>query len=135
MARGFFYGYYLVAVAFVVFGLTNFWPIAFGGFRDSLMRDVGISAAQYGALFSAHSLMVAGSYAVGGVLAARGVRFILLLALGLYALGLLAISQAGSLLLLMLGFGFLLPTAISFGEIGGYALIVNWFRRNRGTDR
>ena len=133
MARRFFYGYYLVAVVFVVFGLTNFWPIAFGGFRDSLMRDVGISAAEYGALFSAHSLAVAGSYAIGGVIAARGVRLVLLLALGLYALGLVAIAQAGSFVLLMLGFGVLLPFAISFGEVGGYALIVNWFRRNRGT--
>ncbi|MEE2783871.1 MAG: MFS transporter [Pseudomonadota bacterium] len=133
MAKGFFYGYYLIAVVFVVFGLTNFWPIAFGGFRDSLMGDIGISATEFGALFSAHSLMVAGSYAVGGLLAARGVRLVLLLALGFYALGLLVLSQADSLLLLMLGFGFLLPTAISFGEVGGYALIVNWFHRDRGS--
>lgn len=128
-----FYGWWIVAAAFVVQWLTGMlWMQSYGAYMVLLVQDFGWSKA-----------MVAGAYALtrvesgilgplqGWMVDRFGSRLILSIGTVIFGVGFLLFSQVDSLLTFYLAF-----VMIALGSsLGGFATlnvsIVNWFNRHR----
>lgn len=133
--RPLFYGWVIVAVAFVVFAAINGVWASFAVFYVALVEEFGWSRATTAGAFSAYMAALGSTAWVAGWLADRfGPRRIMPLGSVILALGLAAASRLSEPWHLYLAYGGVIAFGHScVGFIPHLRLLSNWFDRRRGA--
>lgn len=134
MRRPFFYGWFLVAVAWVLYGF-GISPAyySWGFFAPEVIRDLGLSRAEMGYVFGLFTFLYSGVGPVAGMAISRwGVRAVMTFGALLAAAGFLLLSRMDSLLDGFLYYAVLGGLGIGLSTIlPCQTLATNWFVRYR----
>lgn len=130
-----FYGYYLVAVTFVLMALFNGCGVfAFSLFVKPLEASLGWGRGQVMAGFTLFYAMVGvASPLVGRFVDRHGARPVIPAGALLMSLGFLLVSRISVLPLFYLGYAIIGTGAAAMGPVPCSAIMSNWFKRRRGT--
>jgi len=130
-----FYGYYLVAVTFVLMALFNGCGVfVFSLFVKPLEASLGWGRGQVMAGFTIFYAMVGiASPLVGRFVDRHGVRPVIPIGALLMSLGFLLVSRMSVLPLFYLGYAIVGTGAAAMGPVPCSAVMSNWFKRRRGT--
>ncbi len=134
LRRPFYYGWAIVAVAWIIYGF-GISPAyySWGFFSPEMIEDLGFSRARTGAVFGLFTFLYSAvSPIVGGALRLTTLRTLMTLGSLSTALGLFLMSRADSLAECFLGFSILGGVGIGFSTIlPCQTLASNWFIRRR----
>jgi MFS family permease len=131
----FFYGWVIVAVAFVCFAVSYATWHSFAIFYVAILDEFGWTRAATAAAFSAFTIVYGLSSPLSGWLVDRfGPRVVFPLSALLLGIGLLLTPRLTSIWEFYLLFGVIAALGLSgLGTVPTYALLNNWFARKRGT--
>lgn len=131
----FFYGWVIVAVAFVCFGVGYTTWHSFSIFYVAILEEFGWSRAVTAGAFSVFTMVYGLNSMASGWLTDRfGPRRTLPLAALLLGAGLLMTTQLNSVWQFYLLFGVVAGIGLSgFGAVPIYVVLNNWFVKKRGT--
>jgi sugar phosphate permease len=130
-----FYGWVIVGVSTLVFAIVRGVNDSFGVFFVAWLEEFGWGRAAVAGVFSCARL-TEGAVSIGvGMLSDRfGLRRLVPLSACLAALGLVLASQAQSLWMLYVAYGFLFAIGYcGLGELSHVPVISHWFIKKRGT--
>ena len=129
-----FYGWFLLAAAFLIVATGYSMRYSFSVFYDDLLDEFGWSRASTSLAFSISLLVYGISSPIGGSLVDRlGPRKVLVFAGCILSTGLLAMSQMNALWYLYIVFGVVMAIGVnSAGFATQYAYMPNWFVLRRG---
>ncbi len=112
----------------VAFGIAY----SYGAFMEELRADFGAGRAVGAVFFSITSLLYFGLGAVSGMASDRfGPRRVLLAGAAALGIGLVVTSQAGSLLVALVGYGLGVGIGVACAYVPMVALVGGWFERRR----
>lgn len=130
-----YYGWIVVAVAFVTLALAFVVWNAFSVFLVAICADFGWSRGEVSLAFAAFTIVYGLAAPFTGAAVDRfGPRLVMPVGAFLLAGGLLGTSQISELWQLFLAYGLL--TAVGVSSIGtsvNFSVLANWFSRRRGT--
>lgn len=131
----FFYGWIIVAVAFVCFAVGYATWHSFAIFYVAILDEFGWTRAATAAAFSTFTVVYGLSSPLSGWLVDRfGPRTVFPISALLLGVGLLLTPRLSSLWEFYLLFGVIAALGLSgFGTVPTYTLLNNWFARKRGT--
>jgi MFS family permease len=131
--HGIFYGYFVVAAAFLI--MVVMWTVfyAFGVFFKPILNEFGWSRAMTSGAFSLCSItMGLLGIAMGGLNDRFGPRMVMSVCGLLLGIGYLLMSQLEALWQLYLSFGLILGTGMGGGFVPLMTTVVRWFVLRRG---
>jgi MFS family permease len=128
-----FYGWRLVAVAWVLYGFSVPAFYSWGFFLPEVIKELGISRTQAGQIFGVYAFVGAAvSPIVGWALGRFGIRRVAPLGFLASAVGFWLTSRAHSATELYLSFGVLTPVTHAFATLlPAQTLASNWFLKKR----
>lgn len=131
----FFYGWIIVAVAFVCFAIGYATWHSFSIFYIAILDEFGWTRAETAAAFSTFTIVYGLSSPLSGWLVDRfGPRKVFPLSALLLGLGLFLTQRLNTQWEFYLLFGVVAALGLSgFGTVPTYALLNNWFAKKRGT--
>jgi MFS transporter, OFA family, oxalate/formate antiporter len=133
VAGDFYYGWVVVVACFLVTGVVFGITYSFGVYLDPLASTFHTSTARTSIVFGTQLFVLyAAAAPMGGVVEWLGPRRGLVLAAALLGGGMVAGSQADSLLLLVLTYSIVTGMGLSIAFVIGYATPPQWFQRRRG---
>jgi MFS family permease len=128
-----FYGWIVVAAAFLVLFMAYGTQYAFGVFFTALVDEFGWSRASLSGVFSLYAFVYAAFALVAGRLTDRwGPRAVISLGGALLGLGLAAMSQVRALWQPYLLYGAVAALGMSTAYVPCNATVAKWFTRRRG---
>ncbi len=128
-----FYGWVIVASAFVIMFLGFGVAYAFASFFTSLQSEFDASRGDISLIFSICGFLYFGLGAFSGPIADRfGPRWIILAGMIFIAGGLLLASQANSLWQVYLTYGLAVGIGVGFSYVPAIGAVQPWFVRRRG---
>lgn len=130
-----FYGYYLVAVTFIILVLFSGCGVfAFSLFVRPLEASLGWGRGQVMAGFTLFYLMVGiGSPVAGRFVDRYGARPVIPVGAAMMGLGFVLVSRMSDLYLFYLGYVIIGIGSAAMGLVPCSAVVSNWFKRKRGT--
>ena len=130
---GLFYGYIVVAVAFIILVVVSGVHYAFGVFMKPMLTELGWSRAIISGAFSL-SWIVQGflSIVMGGLNDKFGPRIVLILSSFLRALGYILMSQVDTVWQLYLFYGIIIGIGMGGAVIPLMSTVARWFVERRG---
>jgi MFS family permease len=128
-----FYGWFVVAAAFVV-TFTGFGSAyTFSSFVESLQRDFGASRGSVSLVFSFAGFLYFGLGVISGPLADRwGARNLAALGMGLVGLGLALASQAQTIVQVYAAYSIGVGAGVGCAYVPTLGAVQRWFVRRRG---
>ncbi|MBT3373530.1 MAG: MFS transporter [Rhodospirillaceae bacterium] len=133
MDQRFFFGWFVVAAAFMVLLLGFGVAYSFASFFDGLEADFAASRGDISLIFSIAGFLYFSLGAVSGPLSDRlGSRPVVAFGIVLIAVGLLASSFAQSLWHIYLSYGVAVGVGIGFSYVPSVGVLQRWFVRRRG---
>ena len=132
--RGFYYGWIVLAIAFLISFFSAGINQGFGVFIKPMIDDFGWSRADISLSISIFAIMSAVVPPIAGRISDRyGPRSVLTVGVALNALGMVLMATANSLLEVYLFYGVLIGAGFGFTGIAATtALLSRWFVRRRG---
>ena len=130
----FFYGWFLVAVAWVIYGFgISPGYYSWGFFSPEIINDLKLTRAQTGAVFGVFTFMYSGIGPITGMAISRwGTRTVMVVGSLIAAVGFLLLPRADSLLECFIYYGVLAGTGIGLSTIlPCQTLATNWFTKYR----
>lgn len=131
--EGFYYGYVIAGLAFLL--MVVMWGpyYSFGIFFNPLLAEFGLTRAQVSGVFSL-SFLLSGILGMGtGKLNDRfGPRVILSVLSVFLGLGYFLMSRVGAIWQLYLAYGIILAIGMSAGFVPLSSVVARWFKRSRG---
>jgi MFS family permease len=129
-----YYGWIVTAACFIAVLAVFSINFSFGVFFDYILTDLGRSRADTSLVFSLQTMSLYLSAAVlGSVVDRYGTRPLLLGGAGLLGAGMLATTQATSLIHLYLSYGVIAGLGMGIVYVIGYTTVPRWFDRRRGV--
>ncbi len=133
MDQRFFFGWFVVAAAFMVLLLGFGVAYSFASFFDGLEADFQASRGDISLIFSIAGFLYFSLGAISGPLSDRlGSRPVVAFGIVLIAIGLLASSLAQSLWHIYLSYGVAVGIGIGFSYVPSVGVLQRWFVRRRG---
>ncbi|OGL19507.1 MAG: hypothetical protein A3K12_02995 [Candidatus Rokubacteria bacterium RIFCSPLOWO2_12_FULL_71_19] len=133
MTRPLFYGWVVVAGAFVVLFLAYGAQYAFGVFFAALLEEFGLSRASLAGAFSLYAFVYSGCGALSGRLTdGLGPRAVIALGGGFLGLGLMGMSQVSAIWHPFVLYGIVAALGMSTAYVPCSATVVRWFVEQRG---
>ena len=133
MGQRFFFGWFVVAAAFVILLLGFGVAYSFASFFDGLETDFQAARGDISLIFSIAGFLYFSLGAVSGPLSDRlGARPVVAFGMILIALGLLVSSFAQSLWQVYLSYGVAVGVGIGFAYVPSVSVLQRWFVRRRG---
>ncbi len=134
MSGRLFYGWVVVAGAFVVLFLAYGAQYAFGVFFSALLKEFGWSRASLSGAFSLYAFTYAACAVLAGRLTDRlGPRSVIALGGALLGLGLMGMSRVTALWEPFVLYGFVAGLGMSTAYVPCSATVVRWFVERRGV--
>ena len=131
--RRFFYGWVVVACAFIILCVTYGIQFSFGVFMPSISADTGWDRASLSLPYSLYVFVYSALGVVSGRLTDRlGPRIVLTVGGCLLGAGLMLVSRVHSLWHLYVVFGLIAAAGMSAAYVPCNATVVRWFMRKRG---
>jgi MFS family permease len=128
-----FYGWVVVAGAFLILFMAYGTQYAFGVFFAALVDEFGWSRASLSGVFSLYAFMYSGFALVSGRLTDRcGPRAVIATGGGILGLGLIVMSRVDALWQLYLCYGLVAALGMSTAYVPCNATVAKWFTRRRG---
>jgi MFS family permease len=128
-----FYGWTVVAAAFLVLFMAYGTQYAFGVFFAALVDEFGWSRASLSGVFSLYAAVYSGFALVAGRLTDRwGPRTVIGIGGALLGAGLVAMSRVGALWQPYVLYGTVAALGMSTAYVPCHATVVRWFTRRRG---
>lgn len=128
-----YYGWVVVVACFLASGVVFGMTYSFGVFLDPLATTFDASTARISLVFGVQLFVLyVAAPPMGGLAEWFGARRGLVLAAALLGGGMLAGSQADSLLVLVLAYSVVTGVGMSLAFVVGYATPPQWFQRRRG---
>lgn len=128
-----YYGWVIVGACFLVSGVVFGMTYSFGIFLEPLASRFGASTGRVSLVFGIQLFFLyVAALPMGGLVEWLGPRRGLVLAAVLLGGGMVAGSQAGSLLGVVLTYSVVTGTGMSLAFVIGYATPPQWFQRRRG---
>ncbi|MEQ9640177.1 MAG: MFS transporter [Alphaproteobacteria bacterium] len=129
-----FYGWVVVAAAFVVLLIGFGIPYSFAAFFTVLETTFGAARAEVSLVFSICGFFYFGLGVVSGPLADRyGPRRLVIFGMALVAIGVASAAFADELWQIYLGYGLLVGVGVGFAYVPAIGAIQRWFMRRRGA--
>ncbi|MBM2825400.1 MAG: hypothetical protein HW402_1064 [Dehalococcoidales bacterium] len=131
--KHFFYGYVIVAIAFLLMAIMMGIQYAFGVFLKSLLREFGWSVAATSGAFSLYMALHGFLFIVTGKLNDRlGPRVVMSVCGALIGLGYVLMSRTATIGHLYLSYGLVLAIGMSGGFVPLTSTVTRWFATRRG---
>lgn len=128
-----FYGWFVVAAAFIVTFVGFGCAYTFSSFLDSLQRDFNASRGAVSLVFSFAGFLYFGLGVISGPLADRlGARKLAILGMGLVALGLIAASQARTIVQVYAAYSLGIGLGVGCAYVPAVGVVQRWFVQRRG---
>jgi len=129
----FFYGYVVVAAAFIVMTICSGLMYSFGVFFKPLLAEFGWTRAMTSGAFSLHVVLHGFLYIFTGRLNDRfGPRLVMTFCAFFYGLGYILMSQIGSIWQLYLFYGVIVAIGMSGAFVPMISTVSRWFVKRRG---
>jgi OFA family oxalate/formate antiporter-like MFS transporter len=130
---GVFYGWFVVAAAFVVTFVGFGSAYTFSSFLESLQRDFNASRGAVSLVFSFAGFLYFGLGVISGPLADRlGARKLAAVGMGLVGLGLGAASQARTIMQVYTAYGLGIGLGVGCAYVPAVGVVQRWFVQRRG---
>ena len=130
---GLFYGWFVVAAAFMVTFVGFGSAYTFSAFLESLQRDFNASRGAVSLVFSLAGFLYFGLGVISGPLADRwGARKLAALGMGLVGLGLVAASQAQTILQVYTAYSLGIGLGVGCSYVPAVGVVQRWFVQRRG---
>ena len=131
--RTVYYGWYVVAGAFMVMLLGFACAYSYATFFPELEKEFAASRARISSVFSIAGVLYFSLGAISGSLSDRfGPRWVCIFGLGVLGVGLAAAGLADSLHAVYLGFGVGVGVGIGFSYVPAIGAVQPWFTTHRG---
>jgi MFS transporter, OFA family, oxalate/formate antiporter len=128
-----FYGWFVVAAAFVVTFVGFGSAYTFSSFVESLQRDFGASRGSVSLVFSFAGFLYFGLGVISGPLADRwGARNLAALGMGLVGLGLVLASQAQTIVQVYAAYSIGIGAGVGCAYVPTLGTVQRWFVKRRG---
>ena len=128
-----FYGWFVVAAAFVVTFVGFGSAYTFSSFVESLQREFGASRGSVSLVFSFAGFLYFGLGVISGPLADRlGARRLAVLGMALVGLGLILASQARTILQVYAAYGIGVGVGVGCAYVPALGAVQRWFVKRRG---
>jgi len=128
-----FYGWLVVAAAFVVTFVGFGSAYTFSSFVESLQRDFGASRGSVSLVFSLAGFLYFGLGVISGALADRwGARKLAALGMALVGLGLMLASQAQTIVQVYAAYGIGIGAGVGCAYVPTLGAVQRWFVKRRG---
>jgi MFS transporter, OFA family, oxalate/formate antiporter len=129
----FFYGWLVVAAAFVVTFIGFGCAYTFSSFVDSMQRQFGASRGSVSLVFSFAGFLYFGLGVISGPLADRwGARKLVALGMGLVGLGLVLASQAQTIVQVYAAYSVGIGAGVGSAYVPTLGAVQRWFVKRRG---
>lgn len=128
-----FYGWFVVAAAFIVTFIGFGCAYTFSSFVESLQRDFGASRGSVSLVFSLAGFLYFGLGVISGPLADRwGARRLAALGMALVGLGLLLASQAQTIVQVYAAYSIGIGAGVGCAYVPTLGAVQRWFVKRRG---